>query len=94
MWGKPLAGGAAAVALLNRGSVPLRITTTASTVGLAAAATYTVRDLWAHRSTESHGAIGAIVPPDSAMLLPGQPGVSSVGEGEHGGDHALQIAHG
>ena len=68
VWSKPLAGGAAAVALLNRGSVPLRITTTASTVGLAAAASYTVRDLWAHRSTESHGAIGAIVPPDSAML--------------------------
>jgi alpha-galactosidase len=68
VWSKPLAGGAAAVALLNRGSVPLRITTTASTVGLAAAASYTVRDLWAHRSTESHGEIGAIVPPDSAML--------------------------
>ena len=68
MWSKPLAGGAAAVALLNRGSVPLRITTTASVAGLAAAATYTVRDLWAHRSTESDGEIAAVVPPDSVVL--------------------------
>jgi alpha-galactosidase len=68
VWSKPLAGGAAAVALLNRGSVPLRMTTTASTVGLASAASYTVRDLWAHRSTESDGEIGAVVPPDSVVL--------------------------
>jgi alpha-galactosidase len=76
VWSKPLAGGAAAVALLNRGSVPLRITTTASIVGLAAAATYTVRDLWAHRSTESHGEIGALVPPDSVMLYRVSPAIT------------------
>jgi alpha-galactosidase len=68
VWSKPLAGGASAVALLNRGSEPLRITTTASRVGLAAASTYTVRDLWAHRTTRSHGEISAVVAPDSAML--------------------------
>jgi alpha-galactosidase len=68
VWSKPLAGGAAAVALLNRGSVPLEITTTASTAGLASAAKYTVRDLWTHRSTESDGEIAAAVPPDSVVL--------------------------
>jgi len=73
VWSKPLAGGAAAVALLNRGSAPLRITTTASTVGLAAAARYTVRDLWAHRSTESQGEIAAVVPPDGVMLYRVEP---------------------
>ena len=67
-WAKPLAGGAAAVALLNRGSVPLRITTTASEVGLASAATYTVRNLWAHGTARSRGEISAVVPADSAAL--------------------------
>ena len=68
VWSKPLAGGASAVALLNRGSQPLRITTTASTVGLAAASTYTVDDLWTHRTTRSHGEIAAVVAPDSVVL--------------------------
>jgi alpha-galactosidase len=68
VWSKPLAGGAAAVALLNRGSEPLRITTTASQAGLAAAASYTVRDLWAHQSTRSDGKIDAVVPADSVVL--------------------------
>jgi alpha-galactosidase len=68
VWSKPLAGGAAAVALLNRGSAPLRITTTASEVGLAAAATYVVRDLWTHQTSRSEGEIGAVVAPDSVML--------------------------
>ena len=68
VWAKALAGGAAAVALLNRGSVPLRITTTASKVGLAAAASYTVRNLWAHRNARSRGEIGDVVPSDSVVL--------------------------
>ncbi|HEY4830104.1 MAG TPA: glycoside hydrolase family 27 protein [Solirubrobacteraceae bacterium] len=68
VWSKPLAGGASAVALLNRGSVPLRITTTASQVGLAAASSYTVRDLWAHANSRSQGEVGAVVPPDSVVL--------------------------
>jgi alpha-galactosidase len=67
-WAKPLARGAAAVALLNRGSVPLRITTTASEVGLASAAAYTVRNLWAHRTSRSRGEIGGVVPADSVAL--------------------------
>jgi alpha-galactosidase len=68
VWSKPLAGGAAAVALLNRGSAPLQITTTASVAGLASAAKYTVRDLWAHTNSSSDGEIAAVVPPDSVVL--------------------------
>jgi len=68
VWSKPLAGGACAVALLNRGSAPLQIATTASAVGVAAARSYTLRDLWAHRSASSRGEIAAMVPPDSVEL--------------------------
>jgi alpha-galactosidase len=68
VWSKPLAGGEAAVALLNRGSVPLQITTDTSTVGLRSAASYTVRDLWAGTTETTAAAIAAIVPPDSAVL--------------------------
>jgi alpha-galactosidase len=68
VWAKPLAGGQVAVTLLNRGAQPVSITTTASQVGLAAARSYRVRDLWAHASVTSSGAIGALVAPDSAVL--------------------------
>jgi alpha-galactosidase len=68
VWSKPLAGGAAAVALLNRGSAPLWISTSASRVGLAASKGYVVRDLWAHRTVRSGGAISAVVAPDSVVL--------------------------
>ena len=68
VWSKPLAGGEAAVALLNRGSEPLQITTDASTVGLRSAASYSVHDLWAGASETTAGVIAATVPPDSAVL--------------------------
>ncbi len=67
VWSKPLIG-ASAVALLNRGSTPLRIVTTAHAVGLTGAPSYRVRNLWAHRSARSHGEIDAVVPPDSVEL--------------------------
>jgi alpha-galactosidase len=68
VWAKPLAGGQVAVALLNRGTQPLNIATTASQVGLLAARSYEVRDLWAHETTASAGDIGALVAPDSLVL--------------------------
>ena len=72
-WSKPLAGGAAAVALLNRGSEPLEITTSASKAGLRAAASYTLHDLWAGTTTRTAGAISALVPPDSVVLYRVEP---------------------
>jgi alpha-galactosidase len=68
VWRKPLAGGAAAVALLNRGSDPLRISTSAGRLGLAAAKAYTLRDLWAHRNARSGAQISAVVAPESVVL--------------------------
>jgi alpha-galactosidase len=68
VWSKPLAGGQAAVALLNRGSEPLRIATDASAVGLRSNASYTVQDLWAGTTATTAGTIDVTVPPDSAVL--------------------------
>jgi alpha-galactosidase len=68
VWSKPLAGGAAAVALLNRGSVSLPITTTAGKAGLRSAARYRVHDLWSRTTSATTGKISADVPPDSVVL--------------------------
>jgi alpha-galactosidase len=68
VWSKPLAGGAVAVALLNRGAEPLRIATTAGASGVPAARRYRVRNLWAHTSALSRGRISALVAPGSAVL--------------------------
>jgi alpha-galactosidase len=74
VWAKPLAGGQVAVALLNRGAQPVTIATTASGVGLAAARSYRVRDLWAHQTTTSTGEISVLVAPDSVVLYRVAPG--------------------
>jgi len=69
VWVKPLIGGARAVALLNRGSAPTRIVTSASAVGLAPAASYSDRNVWTHTTGTTHGSIGAEVPGDGTVLL-------------------------
>ena len=68
VWVKPLANGDRAVALLNRGSTPVTLSTTAAAAGLPYADRYTMNDLWAHKQTETAGTIRATVPPDSAIL--------------------------
>ena len=66
VWVKPLAGGARAVLLLNRGSQPANIAATAEQLGYPPRVRANVRDLWAHKrlkrwsgkieaSVESHG---------------------------------------
>ena len=74
VWVKPLVGGARAVALLNRGSSPVRIDTSASAVGMAPASGYALRDLWTHATSTTRGPIGAEVPPYSTVLLRLSPG--------------------
>ena len=69
VWVKPLADGSRAVALLNRGSVPLRIETSVAAIGMPAARRYTVRDLWAHRTSATPGSLRAEVGRDSTVLL-------------------------
>ncbi|MDN3354218.1 NPCBM/NEW2 domain-containing protein [Actinomadura sp. DC4] len=68
VWVRRLADGDRAVALLNRGTTPLTITTSASATGLRHADRYTLNDLWSHTRTESAGVIRASVPPGSAVL--------------------------
>ncbi len=69
VWVKPLADGARAVALLNRGPAPAWIATSASAIGMPAAPLYAVRDLWRHSSAASTGPIAAEVPHDGTAVL-------------------------
>ncbi len=69
VWVKPLADGSRAVALLNRGPAALRIETSAAAIGMPGAGRYTVRDLWAHRTSATRGSFGAEVGRDSTVLL-------------------------
>ncbi|MBV9337672.1 MAG: glycoside hydrolase family 27 protein [Solirubrobacterales bacterium] len=68
VWAKPLADGARAVALLNRGASALPISTNATAVGLRTAGSYRLEDLWHHTTTTTAGRIAAVVPADSAVL--------------------------
>lgn len=68
VWIKPMSDGSVAVVLLNRGAATATISTTATAVGLAAASSYTVRDLWAHTSTTTGGTVTASVPSHGAAM--------------------------
>ncbi len=68
VWVKPLAGGAVAVALLNRGPTPQMIETSAQAAGLPSAANYRVQNVWSGSTTTRVGAIGALVPADAVVL--------------------------
>ena len=65
---KPLSDGSVAVALFNENNTPATISTTAAAAGLPAAKDYTVRDLWAHTTTESRGTISAAVPAHGTVM--------------------------
>jgi len=69
VWVKPLLGGSRAIALLNRGSSPIDIQTSAGAAGLPSAAGYALRNVWTHTTSSTAGAIGAVVPGDSTLLL-------------------------
>ena len=73
VWVKPLASGAVAVALLNRGSSAAQISTTASAVGLPPASQYTLLDVWANRYSKTTGTISAMVQPDAVVLYGAAP---------------------
>lgn len=68
VWVKPLSGGGRAVALLNRGSTPLQLATSARAVGLVDAPRHRVQDLWTGATLTSDGAISARVAPHAAVL--------------------------
>ena len=68
VWVKPLASGNRAVALLNRGSRAIRITTSASTIRITRAARYQIKNLWTRTTVTTTGKISARVPPHAAVL--------------------------
>jgi alpha-galactosidase len=68
VWVKPLAGGARAVALFNRGSAAQQITTSAGAVGLSRAGRYTLLNVWTNTTSTSRGKITADVQPDAVVL--------------------------
>jgi len=68
VWVKPLASGARAVALFNRGSSPQQITTSASAVGLPRVSRYTLLNVWTNQTSTSTGKISAFVQPDAVVL--------------------------
>ncbi len=69
VWSKPLAGGDRAVVLLNRTDQAQLVATTAAALGVQQADEYAVRDLWAHRTTESAGRVAAFLAPNSAAMF-------------------------
>jgi hypothetical protein len=71
VWVKALSDGSRAVTLLNRGSQPLRIATSAAAVGMPAANSYALRNIWsgALSSLRPPVAIAANVPANSTVLL-------------------------
>lgn len=68
VWVKPLASGARAVALFNRGTSALQITTTASAVGLPQASRYRLQNLWTNTATKTKNKIAARVPAHGVVL--------------------------
>jgi len=68
VWVKPLAGGARAVALFNRGSSAAQITTSASAVGMPSASQYTLLDVWTRQTSTTTDTITATVPANAVVL--------------------------
>jgi len=68
VWVKPLAGGDRAVALLNRGTSPLRITTTTTAIKIRRARKYKLENLWTGTQTVTTGTISVRVPADATVL--------------------------
>jgi alpha-galactosidase len=67
---KPLADGAAAVALFNPGDRPVGIETSTTVLGLEQARCYTVRNLWTHSDSTTTGIVGSSsVPAHGVDLL-------------------------
>jgi alpha-galactosidase len=69
VWKKPLIEDNTAVALLNRGSTAITISTTAAALGLPAAHSYSVSNLWTGQHSTSTANFSAQVQPYSTVLL-------------------------
>jgi alpha-galactosidase len=68
-WAKPLADGSIAVALLNRGSTPVTVSTSATAAGLPPAQSFSVQNVWSNKRSTTAGALTATVAAYSTVLL-------------------------
>jgi alpha-galactosidase len=84
-WVKPLVHGARAVALLNRGTTSLTVTTNIRALRLARVNRYKVENLWTGATHNTTGSISARVPPDSALLYRVTPNPTAVAAARSGG---------
>jgi alpha-galactosidase len=74
VWVKPLANGARAVLMFNRGAVPMFIRATGEQLGWPAGVHARVHDLWAHKDLPRwSGAIQATVEPHGVAMFVVQP---------------------
>ncbi|MEV6802529.1 ricin-type beta-trefoil lectin domain protein [Micromonospora rifamycinica] len=68
VWAKTLADGSGAVALLNRSGSTATVSTTAAEIGMPAAGSYTLADVWTKASRNTAAAISATVPPNGVVM--------------------------
>ena len=69
VWARPLAGGAQAIGLFNRGGTPAKITVKWSDLGLKSAPAH-ARDLWAHSELKlDAGEYSVTVPAHGVVML-------------------------
>jgi alpha-galactosidase len=66
---KRLSGGDVAVAFFNETGASAPISTSASAVGLGAASSYTLRDLWAHKTTNTTSSSWTVTVPSHGTVL-------------------------
>jgi len=69
VWAKLMLNNNVAIAFLNRGSTTVSLSTTAAMVGLPAASTYQVTNVWGGQHSTSTGTFSAQVPAYSTVLL-------------------------
>jgi alpha-galactosidase len=69
VWVKPMLNENFAVALLNRGSTTVSVSTTAAALGLPPASHYNVTNVWTNGKSTSTGSFGAQLAPYSTVLL-------------------------
>jgi alpha-galactosidase len=68
IWVKPLVGGAGAIAILNRGSTTLQITTNVRVLGVPRASRYRIENLWTDTTVTTTAAIHSRIAPHAAVL--------------------------
>ena len=69
VWARLLLNNNVAIALMNRGSSAVSLSTTAAAVGLPAASSYKVTNVWSGQHSTSTGSFSATVPAYSTVLL-------------------------